>query len=103
MLLHWLLGRRGVRGDFDLKVFIPEPAPLGVAGPDAVARIRAALEERDIELHTDAGVVEVSGREASFSDGSSVEADLIVTVPVHQCPGVVVESGLAESGSLGAS
>ncbi len=99
MLLHWLLDRRGVRDDFDLKIFIPEPAPLGVAGPDAVARVRAALEERHIELHTAAGVVAVSGREASFSDGSSLEADLIVTVPVHQCPGVVVESGLTEGGS----
>jgi len=99
MLLHWLLVRRGVRDDFDLKIFIPEPAPMGVAGPDAVARIRAALEERHIELHTNSGVVEVSGREASFSDGSSWEADLIVTVPVHRCPDVVVESGLAEGGS----
>jgi len=99
MLLHWLLSRRGVRDDFDLKIFIPEPAPLGVAGPDAVARVRAALEERHIELHTAAGVVDVSGREASFSDGSSLEADLIVTVPVHRCPDVVAESGLTEAGS----
>jgi sulfide:quinone oxidoreductase len=78
-------------------VYIPEPGPLGVAGKEASVRVRAALDQRGIELVTAAGVTEVArdGREASFADGSSTSANIIATVPVHKMPDVVADSGVA--------
>ncbi len=101
MVLDWAFRQRGVRGDIELHVCTPEPAPLPVAGPEAGTRLTRSLERKGIVLHAGAGVTEVAsnGREAEFSDGTSMECDLMITVPVHRAPPVVAEAGLAgESG-----
>jgi sulfide:quinone oxidoreductase len=97
MIINWWARRKGIRKDLDISVYIPEPAPLGVAGKDASMRTRDALQRRGIELVTSAGVTEVSpnGREASFANGGSTIADIIATIPVHKIPDVVAESGVA--------
>ena len=94
MLLHGFFAQRGLRGDFEIDVFIPEPVPMGVAGADAAARVRSSLDERQIGLHAAAGVVAVENAEVAFSDGSSAKSDLTITIPIHRCPEVVVASGL---------
>lgn len=96
MMIHWYFRKQGIRRDTEIVVTIPEPAPLAVAGPAASARLRDDLERRGIELRTGAGVTSVrtDAMEAGYSDGSSLAADVIVTVPVHRVPGVVADSGL---------
>ncbi len=96
MMIHWYLRRHGIRKDSKIIVTIPEPAPMAVAGPAASARLRDDLERRDIGLRTGVGVTSVTpaAMEAGYSDGSSIAADVIVTVPVHRVPQVVAESGL---------
>jgi len=96
MILNWEFRRRGIRRNIDLSVFIPEPAPLGVAGPEASQRLRVELDKRGIELITNAGLKEVSanGREAQLSNGTSVSADVLITVPLHTVPSVVAQSGI---------
>jgi sulfide:quinone oxidoreductase len=97
MILNWWARKKGIRKDIEISVYIPEPGPLGVAGKEASMRVRNALDQRGIELVTQAGVTEVAtnGREASFANGSSTYADVIATVPVHKIPDVVAESGIA--------
>ncbi len=97
MVLNWAFRRRGIRSDVNIHVFIPEPAPLGVAGPAAGEQLRKDLDDRGIALHTGAAVKEVDlpGGEVMFRDGSSMRSDVIVTVPVHRLPRVVAESGMA--------
>ena len=96
MLLNWYFRKQGIRRDSEIIVTIPEPGPLGVAGPQASRQLRDDLDRRGIELRTSAGVKEVSrdGREANLADGSSIKADVIATVPVHRVPSIVAESGL---------
>jgi sulfide:quinone oxidoreductase len=88
------LRRRGIRDQVTIDLVIPEPAPLGVAGPEASARVRHALAERGIALRTERTVTGVDGHRARCSDGSHLDGDLIVTVPVHRVPDVVASSGL---------
>ena len=97
MIINWWARKKGIRKGIDISVYIPEPVPLGVAGKEASMRVRAALDQRGIELVTAAGVTEVAmdGREASFADGSSTSADIIATVPVHKIPDIVADSGVA--------
>jgi sulfide:quinone oxidoreductase len=97
MIINWWARKKGIRKDIDISVYIPEPGPLGVAGKEASMRVRSALDQRGIELITEAGVTEVStdGREASFTDGSSTSASIIATIPVHRLPDVVAASGIA--------
>jgi sulfide:quinone oxidoreductase len=96
LVLEWHLTRRGVSAD--IHVYIPEPVPLGVAGPDAARRVTELLSSRGITLHTQITVtaVDPSGKRASFSDGTSTEAELLILVPVHRVPQVVAESGLTQ-------
>jgi sulfide:quinone oxidoreductase len=79
-----------------MHVFTPEPMPLAVAGPDAAARLTRDMERQGIQVHTGAGVTEVAtdGRQAAFSDGQSLDADFVITIPTHSAPELVEEAGL---------
>ncbi len=96
LLLNWSFRRSGVRKAVDIHVYTPEPAPLAVAGPEATRQIADALSSRGVTLHTGAAVKEVSkdGRAAMFTDGSTLDADVVITIPVHKTPGAIAESGL---------
>lgn len=98
LILDWWFRKRGVRGKVDLRVSIPEPAPLAVAGPEVSSRVRAELEQRGISLHAGEGLVEVagSGRVARLAGGSELEADVVIAVPLHRVPEVVEASGLTD-------
>jgi sulfide:quinone oxidoreductase len=95
-ILDWSFKRRGVREDIQIDIFTPEPMPLAVAGPDAAARLVRDLERRGVQVHTNAGVSEVApdGRSAAFSDGSSMDAELVITVPAHRVPPPFAGSGI---------
>ena len=98
MILEWAFRERGVRADVELHVFTPEPAPLVVAGPEAGRRLTRDMRRGGIQLHTEAGVTEVGrdGREAAFTDGTSMDADLVITVPTHRAPTIVHSAGLTD-------
>ena len=86
---------RGIREQTELTVAIPEPRPLAVAGPAASDRIEALLEERGVGLLTGRHVSLVDSTTVEFSDGTRVSADVPITIPVHQLPSVVADSGIA--------
>lgn len=96
MLLNWHFRRLLTRKNIELTLAIPEPGPIGVAGPEASNAMKAEIAKRGIELKTQAGVTEVAknGREAKLANGDSIQADIIATVPVHIVPKVIRESGL---------
>jgi sulfide:quinone oxidoreductase len=96
LLFEWHFRRSGRSAEIHL--YIPEPAPLAVAGPETAKRVGELLASRGVRLHTQTTVtgVEDSGRQVHFSDGSSLDADLAVVVPAHRAPAVVVESGLTQ-------
>lgn len=96
MVMDWMLQQRGVRKNVEIHIHTPEPTPLPVAGPDAGTRLRNDLAQRDIELYGDSKVREVSrdGRQILFSDGTSKDADLVITIPIHKSPDVVASAGL---------
>jgi sulfide:quinone oxidoreductase len=90
------LRARGIRDAARLTVVIPEPKPLGVAGPEASNRVASILADRDIALDVAKRVTAVEGRIMRFDDDSGVEADVPITVPVHRVPKVVATSGLTD-------
>ena len=97
-ILDWSFKRRGVRRDIQIDVFTPEPMPLAVAGPEAAARLVRDLERHGVQVHTNAGVSEVApdGRAAALSDGSSMDAELVITVPAHRVPPLFAGSGIGQ-------
>ena len=98
LLLDWALTRRGVRKQVDLHVYTPEPVPIPVAGPKAANRLMKDMGRRGVQVHTGVTITEVasSGREAVFSDGTVMDAQLVITVPTHRLPPIIATSGLAD-------
>ena len=96
MVIDWSLRQRGVRDKMEIDVYTPEPVPLPVAGPEAATRLSRALDRRGIRLHTEAAVDAVSegGHQVSFTDGTSLEAQLAITIPAHRAPPVISAAGL---------
>jgi sulfide:quinone oxidoreductase len=97
MLLDARLRARGRRDRTALEVWTVEPAPMPTAGPEMGLAIRGELERRGIAYHPGRKAVAVDPvtRVARFEDGAEVSYDLLVAVPPHRPPGVVVEAGLA--------
>lgn len=104
MLLDHHLRRRGVREAVEIDLYAAEPGPMGVAGPDVSASVRAMVESKGITYHPEHQVerVDPGAKRISFADGSGADFDLLAYVPPHRPPAVVSESGLVgDSGWIG--
>jgi sulfide:quinone oxidoreductase len=100
LLLHAQLERRGIRSKTALEVWTLEKAPMPTAGPEMGAGIVALLEFRGIGFHPlkKAARVDAARRAVAFEDGTETSYDLLIAVPPHRAPRVVVEAGLAGAG-----
>jgi sulfide:quinone oxidoreductase len=99
MLMHDYLTGRGLRDRSRIIMTTPMPSPLPVskeAGDAVLARFGAL----GIECTTGVMPTRVDGaaRRLHLSSGAAIDYDLLLAVPVHVAPKVVVESGLAEGG-----
>ena len=99
MLLHDELVRRGTRDAADIVVAIPMPVPIPIS-PDSSQGILDAYRERDIEFVGGATVerVDPRGRTVDLAGGRKIAFDLLLAVPVHKAPDVVLASDLAVDG-----
>ena len=96
LLLHDFLSARGRRGATEIAVVMPFGTPIPPS-PDTSQAILAAFGERGIRFVKD-NVVRMLDPERKvvvLSDGTEMPCDLLLGVPVHRVPEVVVASGLA--------
>lgn len=93
--------KRGIRGQTQISIYSPEPAPMPSAGPENSRRLRAMLERRGIDYHAEHAVewVDAAGKRMHFANGEATTFDWLVYVPPHRAPQVVHDAGLVgESG-----
>ena len=98
-MLHDSLVERGVRDSVGIRILSPLPSPIPVS-PDTSAAILAGLAERNIEFWSESVLKSVDGphQMATLANGRVVWYDLLLGVPVHKAPQVVVDSGLTVDG-----
>ncbi len=98
MMLHAALERRGIRAGLD--VWTVEKAPMPTAGPAMGRAIVSELASRGIGFHPGmkAAAAEAARGVVRFEDETEAEYELLIAVPPHRAPRVVVEAGLAEPG-----
>ena len=99
MMMHDFLTWRGIRKRSRIILVTPLPSPLPVskaAGDGILAR----FAELGIECIVGAATTHVDpvNRTLHLSTSEAVPYDLLLGVPVHVAPRVVLESGLAEGG-----
>ena len=96
MLIDGLLQRRGLRRAVELEVHSAEPGPMGVAGPEASAAVRAMVEQKGIAYRPQHQILRADGRRVVFTDGVTRDFDLLVYVPPIRPPLALHDSGLVD-------
>ncbi len=99
LLLDDHFRRRKVRADIEICVYTPEPAPLPSAGPHIGERVVELLQECDIAFTSAVKLVEVdhSSGQMRFNSGATAGFDLLIATPIHRCPAVLHDCGLAST------
>ena len=98
-LLHDNLISRGLREKTNLMVISPFPTPLPVT-PELGATFQAAYDERAITFkgNTKIAAITDAGKAIVTESGETIATDLILSVPLHVAPQVVLDSGMTENG-----
>ena len=99
MLMDQHLRDKGVRGQSTITFVTPMPSPLPIS-PEAGGAILARFAELGIEARcaTKTTHIDPVAKRMHFATGETLDFDLLLAVPVHVAPAVVLASGLAESG-----
>lgn len=94
-LVNDLMRQRGLRAE--VEVFAPMPISLPVVGKAGSDLLQAKLAETGIAFHPNHQAVAVEPGEIVFREGRG-HFDLLLGVPPHRSPAVVVSSGLTDGG-----
>ncbi len=96
IIMDDILRKRKVRESVSMELHTPQPIALPIAGKEPSHKIASALSERGIELvlSSEAENVDASNKTISFKNGERRSFDLLVGVPPHRPPKVVMESAL---------
>jgi sulfide:quinone oxidoreductase len=96
MLIDEMLIARGIRSKATLSIYTCEGSPMAAAGPEAGANIKEMIAKKEIAFHPaqQSQKVDQEKKCVVFKDGQEVPFDLLVVVPPHQAPKVVVDAGL---------
>lgn len=98
MLIDALTRARGVRDRCDIALYTPEARPMAVAGPAVGEALQALLEERGIGYYPQHAVTRIDAELGILEFGATtVPYDLLVGVPPHRAPTLVVDSGLVDA------
>ena len=99
LLLHDNLVERGLRDRSEIALVVDFARPIPPS-PDASEALVAAFAQRGIAWHPRQEVCELSPsrKVAQLRDGSEMDYDLFLAVPVHRAPQVVLESGMCVDG-----
>ena len=87
---------RGIEAE--VTVFGPAPITLPIVGAAGCATLDRRLEERGIPFLPGHAATSVSQGAIEFDGHPSLSYDLLLAVPPHRAPSVLVEAGLAPAG-----
>ncbi len=99
LLIESMLRKRGLGEKTEIHLFTPESMPMAVAGPEIAAMFRQMVEGRGIKYHPNEKVERVDGasQKIIFKGGEESSYDLLIGVPPHRIPPVLVAAGLTDS------
>lgn len=93
-----LRDRLGDDARFSVDVFTPTSISLPVLGAAECSRLDARLAERGVGFHPGRVAREVTAGAVHFADGGELPFDLLLGVPPHRVPEVLVRAGMAAEG-----
>jgi sulfide:quinone oxidoreductase len=101
LLLHDALVARGVRDACQISFVMPLSTPVPPS-PETSAALLAAFAERDISFVGGRRIAAVDPARsvATLDDDSELAFDLLLGVPKHRAPDVVIAGGMTENGYI---
>jgi sulfide:quinone oxidoreductase len=99
-MLHDFLTARGLRDASSIHLVTPMPKPIPISDEVSDAII-GYLDERGIEHSHGTWVERIDESQVHLKDGRAIRHDLVLGIPVHCAPPVVVDSGLTDDGWIG--
>lgn len=96
MLIDALLRKREVRQSVEVELHPAEPGPMVVAGPQVSAAVRAMVEAKGIAYRPGHQISRAEAGRVTFTDGATVDFDLLVHVPPIAPPPALQGSGLVD-------
>ncbi|MDO9573522.1 MAG: hypothetical protein Q7I94_00910 [Candidatus Contubernalis sp.] len=84
-LLDAYFRENGLREKIEISMITPEASPEPLGGPKVGQSVRRMMEQRNIQLTTQAKVLSLDpvNKKINLDQGVSVEADLFLGVPPH--------------------
>ena len=86
------------RQSIKMAVFTPEPRPVPSAGKENGEIVKSMLAEKKIDYFPDYKVKEFKKGKVYFENGQDIDADIIIAVPPHRVPKILIENGFAQEG-----
>jgi sulfide:quinone oxidoreductase len=96
LLLADRLAERGI--DVEVSTFTPAPITLPIVGAAGCAVLDQRLLERGIGFEPGRSATAVREASVEFADAEPIPFDLLLAVPPHRVPSVLVDAGLAAAG-----
>ena len=93
-----LLARDRLGPTVEIAVFSPAPIALPVVGASESAKVERLLADRGIAFLAGRQATSVAEHEVRFGDGPAEAFGVLLAIPPHRCPEVLVEAGLAQPG-----
>jgi sulfide:quinone oxidoreductase len=84
--------------NLELHAFTPQPMSLPVLGSAGCEVVEGRLSLKGIRFTPNAKAERVESGRVVLAAGGEVPFDLLLAVPPHRCPQVLIDAGLAEQG-----
>ena len=99
LLIRSVLEETGASDSVQIDFYSPTPITLPAGGPQVSEDIFQILKSKKIEFLGNHKTIAVEPNKIKFENGEA-NFDVLISVPPHKVPSVVVESGFAESGKF---
>ena len=99
LLIRSVLEETGASDSVTIDFYSPTPITLPAGGPQVSEEIFQILKSKKIEFHGNHKTIEVEPNKIKFENGET-SFDVLISIPPHKVPAVVIESGFAENGKF---
>ncbi len=99
LLIRSVLEETGASDSVQMDFYSPTPITLPAGGPEVSEEIFQILKSKKIEFHGSHKTITVEPNKIKFENGEA-SFDILISIPPHKAPSVVIESGFAEYGKF---
>ena len=99
LLIRSILEETGANDSVQIEFYSPAPITLPAGGPKVSEEIFQILKSKKIDFHGNQKTIMVGPQKLKFENGET-DFDVLVAIPPHKVPEVIIQCGLAQKGKF---